>query len=104
MLNTSCLAPTSWTRHSSALTPPASPRGTDVDAMGDVIVDFPMKHELQAKRVVHESPSKLHHNLQVEDVLEGQGCEENNAQPIVDIVLIPISKEINVPQPLVIYS
>jgi len=54
------LAPTSWIGHLGALTPPASPKGTNVDAMGDVIVDSPMKHELQAKRVVHESPSKLH--------------------------------------------
>jgi len=98
MLSTSCLAPTSWIGHLGALTPPASPKSTNVDAMGDVIVDSPMKHELQAKRVVHESPSKLHHNLQV-DVVEGQGCEEHNAQPIASIVPIPISKEINVPQP-----
>jgi hypothetical protein len=60
------MAPTSWIRHLGALTPSTSPRGTNVDAMGDVIVDSPMKHELQAKKVVHESPSKLHHNLQVE--------------------------------------
>jgi hypothetical protein len=76
MLSTSYLVPTSWIGHSCALTPSASPRGNDIDAMGDVIVDSPMKHELQVKRVVHESPSKLHHNLQVEDVVEGQDCEE----------------------------
>jgi hypothetical protein len=104
MLSTSYLAPTSWIGHSSALAPLASPRGTNVNAMGNVILDSPMKHEFQAKRMVHESPSKLHHNLQVEDVVEGQGCEEQNAQPIANIVRIPISKEINVPQPLGMYS
>jgi hypothetical protein len=40
------MAPTSWIGHSNALTPSTSLRGTNVDAMGDVIVDSPMKHEL----------------------------------------------------------
>jgi hypothetical protein len=39
----------------------------------------------------------------VEDVVEGQGCEEHNAQPIASIVPVPISKEINVPQPFNIF-
>ncbi len=37
------------------------------------------------------------------DVIEGQGCEEHNAQPIASIVPIPISKEINVLQPFNIF-
>jgi hypothetical protein len=72
VLNTSWLALTSCIGHLGALTPPTSPRAIDVLVVGDVIVDPPMKH-VHVKKVVCELPSKLDHNLQMEDAIEGHG-------------------------------
>jgi TFIIF-interacting CTD phosphatase-like protein len=79
------------------LTPPTSPKAIDVLTLDDAIVDSLMKH-VQVEKVVCELPSKLNHNLQVEDAIEGHGYQEQNAQRIANRVLVHISKEITIPQ------